>query len=55
MTINIKFYDVKSTSLNGWEYLIVWEELGLSLMYAICVLFLIVYYLNNKLLDHDKW
>jgi len=29
----------KSASLNGWEYLIVWEDLGSSPKYAICVLF----------------
>jgi len=29
----------KSTSSYGWEYLIVWEDLGLSPMYAIYVLF----------------
>jgi len=29
----------KSTSLNGWQYLVIWEELGLSPMYAIYVLF----------------
>jgi len=29
----------KSTSSNGWEYLIVWEDLGLSPMYVIWVLF----------------
>jgi len=28
-----------STSLNGWEYFIVWEDLGSSPMYANCVLF----------------
>jgi len=33
----------KSTSSNGWEYLIVWEDLGLSPMYAI-VCYLIYYY-----------
>ena len=29
----------KSSSLNGWEYFIVWEDLDLSLMYAIYDLF----------------
>jgi len=29
----------KSTSLSGWEYLIVWEDLGSSPMYVIYMLF----------------
>jgi len=29
----------KSIGSNGWEYLIVWEDLGLNPMYAYCVLF----------------
>jgi len=32
----------KSISSSGWEYLNVWKDLGLSLMYAIYVLF--IYY-----------
>jgi len=36
---NSNMYDVKSTSLNGWEYLIVWEDVGSSLMFAIYALF----------------
>jgi len=29
----------KSTNSSGWEYLIVWEDLGSSLMYVVGVLF----------------
>ena len=29
----------KSTSSNGWEYIIMWEDLGSSPMYANCMLF----------------
>ena len=36
----------KSTSSNGWEYLVVWDDLGLSPMYACYVLF-ICYILNG--------
>jgi len=36
---NAESYNVKSTSSSGWEYLVVWKDLGLSLMYANCVLF----------------
>ena len=33
----------KSTNLSGWEYFIVWEDLGSSPMYALCVnLFIII-------------
>ena len=39
MAFNANRCDMKSTSLSGWEYLIVWKDLGLSPMYAICVLF----------------
>ena len=35
----------KSTSLNGWEYFIVWKDLGLSPMYANCVLFNLLLFL----------
>jgi len=34
----------KSTSLNGWEYFIMWEDLGSSPMYANCMIFYYVYY-----------
>jgi len=34
----------KSTSSNGWEYLVVWEDLGSSLMYVNCVLFNCYYF-----------
>jgi len=43
----------KSASLNGWEYLIVSEDLGLSPMYAYCV-YLIYFYFKN-MLDHVDW
>jgi len=29
----------QSTSSSGWEYFIMWEDLGSSPMYAICVVF----------------
>jgi len=38
-----------STSSSGWEYLIVWEDLGLSPMYANIMLFYFyVHYLKVK-------
>jgi len=43
----------KSTSSNGWEYLNVWEDLGSSPMYAVCVLF--NYYCFNNMLEHVEW
>ena len=39
MTLNVIGMTWKSTSSIGWEYLVVWEDLGSSPMYAICVLF----------------
>ena len=35
----------KIISLNGWKYLIVWDDLGSSLMYANCVLFNLLLFL----------
>jgi len=32
----------KSTSSSGWEYLIVWEDLGSSPVYAFCVIWFII-------------
>jgi len=43
----------KITSSNGWEYLNVLEDLGLSSMYAICVLF--NYYCFNNMLEYVEW
>ena len=40
----------KSTSSSGWEYFDLWEDLGLSSMYTICVLF--NYYFFNNTIDH---
>jgi len=39
MTLNVIGMMWKSTSSNGWEYFIVWEDLGLSPMYVNSVLF----------------
>jgi len=39
MALNVNCVMWKSASSNGWEYFIVWEDFGLSPMYAICVLF----------------
>jgi len=36
---NADCYDVESTSSSGWEYFVVWEDLGSSPMYAIFMLF----------------
>jgi len=50
MTLNSDCMMWKSTSSSGWEYLIVWEDLGSSPMYANCVLF--NYYCFNNMFDH---
>jgi len=38
----------KSTSSNGWECLIIWEDLGSSSLYAICVLFNLLLFLISE-------
>ena len=43
----------KSTNSNGWEYLIVWEDLGSSLMYAKLCVILIVHF--NNIIDWVEW
>jgi len=42
MTLIMSKMTWKSTSLSGWEYLMVWEDLGSSLLYVIFVLLLVV-------------
>jgi len=53
VALNIDCMTWKSTSSNGWEYLIMWEDLGLSSMYANCVLFICYYF--NYLLIMVEW
>jgi len=43
MVFNVKVYDWKSTSSNGWEYLVCWEDLGSSPMYAIIYIYFIIF------------
>ena len=49
---------LKSTSSSGWEYSNVWEDLGLSPMYASFALFL-YYYFNNMIVrvnqEYNIW
>jgi len=48
----------KSINSSGWEYLIVWEDLGSSPMYAIlCVikLVLLLIYINYVMECYNKW
>jgi len=48
----------KNTSSNGWEYLAVWEDLGLSPMYVICVLFklvLFLIYVDHVVRYYNNW
>jgi len=39
ITLNIDWCDVKKYYLSGWEYLIMWKDLGSSPMYVNCGLF----------------
>jgi len=39
IALNVTCVTWKSTSSSGWEYLIVWEDLSSSPMYAVDVLF----------------
>jgi len=52
MAINVTDMTWKSTSPNGWEYLIVWEDLSLSPMYAI-VCYLILLF-SDDVFGRDK-
>jgi len=48
----------KSTSSNGWEYFIVWKDLGSSPMYTICVLLslvLFLIYVNHVAKCYNNW
>jgi len=53
MTLMLIIVVWKSTSSNGWEYLIMWGDLDSSPMYAI-MCYLIDYCFNN-MFDHDEW
>jgi len=45
----------KSTISSGWEYFIVWKDLGSSPMYAIYVFINYYYYYFNNVLGHGEW
>jgi len=52
MTLNVNYVMWKSISSSGWKYFIVWEDLGLILMYVNCV-YLIYYYFDNIIVTSE--
>jgi len=44
MALKLIYVTLKSTSSNGWEYFIVWKDLGSSPMYVNCMLFICYYF-----------